>query len=267
MFRSRLLLIAARGFPHRVSRNEGTLRRHETLFSPPPRPLSPGLARRVSAVIKLEWLRPSVDCRFAYQDDNDFKIACLLEFAVGAEEEFTEILRRAKALDPDAVERLWKACGPAVLKAIQRRVGRQTSRFDAGDVAQAVWLAFYRNLGKLPPVASQEDLVKYLEATAANKVRMEYRRHVTSRRRSVDREVALESDSTPDVAETTATASQFAMGREVWERLLNEAPSEHRRVALPAIDGRSQAEIAEELGVYVRTVQRILGRLKRYLGV
>jgi RNA polymerase sigma factor (sigma-70 family) len=190
-----------------------------------------------------------------------------LEFAVGSEVEFAELLSRAKALDPDAVERLWKECGPSVLRAIQRRVGRQTSRFDAGDVAQAVWLTFYRNIGKLPEVSSQNDLVKYLEATAANKVRMEYRKHVTSRRRSVDREVAMDAESTPLIAERSATASQFAMGREVWERLVNEAPSEHRRVALMAIDGRSQAEIARELGVHVRTVQRIFDRLKKYLGV
>jgi len=186
---------------------------------------------------------------------------------VSSAEEFAELLRRARASDPDAVERLWRECGPSVLKAIQRRVGRQTSRFDAADVAQAVWLTFYRHIGNLPEVTSQDDLVKYLEATAANKVRMEYRRHVTSRRRSVDREVALDDEAAPQIAEPQATASQFAMGREAWERLIHEAPPEHRRVALLAIDGRSQAEIAKELGVHVRTVQRILDRLKKYLGV
>jgi DNA-directed RNA polymerase specialized sigma24 family protein len=130
-----------------------------------------------------------------------------LELVVSAEEDFTELVRRAKALDPEAVERLWKECGPSVMKAINRRVGRQTARFDAGDVAQAVWLTFYRNIGKLPDVQSQGDLVKYLEATAANKVRMEYRKHVASRRRSVDREVALDSQSTPMLAETASQRS------------------------------------------------------------
>ena len=58
------------------------------------------------------------------------------------------------------------------------------------------------------------------------------------------------------------SASRWVMGREQWERLVRQFPPAHRAILDRLRDGYTHEEIAAMVGVCVRTVERIVRRLR-----
>lgn len=126
---------------------------------------------------------------------------------------------------------------------------------DAGDLAQDVYLRFLQ----LP----HNDLVRqpqaYLYRIAANLV-YEYR--LKERRR----DVACDPDLLENIAEQSADITEDGLEERLsthqqLERVLRQIPPIYRAVLLlQKRDGLSYAEIAQELGLSVHTVQKYLFR-------
>jgi RNA polymerase sigma factor (sigma-70 family) len=177
--------------------------------------------------------------------------------------EFLSLIARVQKGDQEAARRLFDEYGPHLLRAVRRRLlPSLRPQFDSLDFAQDVWASFYRAALARYNFESPEQLVGLLCTMARHKV-ADVTRARSRQKRDLDRQDSLEethggSEQLPADAQTP---SQILMDEEAWERLLNKQRPLTRKVLVRLRQGLSQEEIAEELGLNVRTVQRIVKRV------
>jgi RNA polymerase sigma factor (sigma-70 family) len=176
--------------------------------------------------------------------------------------QLAKVLEEYSANSEQAFEQLLKICGPVVFRIVRRRLGRRSPRFDSADIAQAVWASFFGERIDVRKFETPEDLVKYLAAIASNKVRKAQRDNFGIQKRSADREADVDAMDANLTSQNVSSPSQRAIGDETWERLLAETPPSQQRILYLRLDGKTQEEIAEILGISSRTVRRLLARLK-----
>ena len=178
--------------------------------------------------------------------------------------EFAQLIAQAQTGDGDAARRLYEDYGPHIVRAVRRRLhARLRSRFDSIDFAQDVWASFFGNVLAKGQFTSPKELVALLTTMARNKVLETVRPHTQGRKRNVQREDSLERhhDRGANLPAVQQTPSQIVMGKEAWDRLLASQPPVYRHILLLLRDGRPREMIAQELGVSVRTVQRVMDKL------
>ena len=112
--------------------------------------------------------------------------------------------------------------------------------------------------------ASPEQFIKYLMRMAQNKVVDAAREGLDTLKRDAGREEPLvtvgKGQENQRVYAAGGTPSEAAIGREMWEQMLDGQPPAYRRVLMLLREGRSQVEVAAQLNLSTRTVQRILQR-------
>src|SRR5207248_8077069 len=107
-----------------------------------------------------------------------------------------------------------------------------------------------------------EALVRFLSRVAFHKVVDEGRRQLGTDKHNLNRERSLEAVAGPYrrpeevLAGRTPTPSQVAIAEERWQLLLKGQPPEARRVLEVLRQGYSHQEIADELGLYPKLIQR-----------
>lgn len=204
----------------------------------------------------------------------------------------------------EAAARIFNEYVDQLLGIIRGKLASQlAARLEPQDIMQSVWGSFFRRKYEIPSRAS---LFALLVEICINKTREATRHHHalkrnvsvesdveqfeyeagrrippdTKRQRIEDVSNALESteasetvgeaesDSWLDIdtlrlLATGATAEQAATVIEVFDSL----PTELQRVASLRIEGKTEAEIAAQLGCARRTVTRRLGLLRDYLAL
>lgn len=163
-----------------------------------------------------------------------------------------------------AAEELLRMCGPMIFSIIRRRLGPRSPRFDSADIAQAVWASFFGNRDRLKDFAAIDDLVRYLAGMALNKVQKSQRREFFTQKRAIRRELRIDAGEVAargELRSPTPTPSQFAIADEAWKRLLADASPSEQQLVFMRLEGKTQEEIASEIGMSVRTVARIMKRL------
>ena len=180
-------------------------------------------------------------------------------------------IERLKAGDPQAAEQLWRRywrrlAGLAIkhLPPAARRVA------DEEDIALS---AFYRlckgvERGRFPALDDRENLWKLLASITAARIR-DHKKHYTRQKRGggqVRGESAFgtdESDSDAagldQIIDEELTPESVVCMHEECQRLLQLLPSDnHRVIAQLRLEGYANPDIAAELGVALRTVERKL---------
>lgn len=175
--------------------------------------------------------------------------------------EFDRLLADWRAGDRAALGELVARYSGHIRLAVRRRLSdRVRAEYDSLDFVQDVWASVVA----LPPercdFASPAALVSFLARVASNKVIDVTRRRSDTRRPELPREVGLAADAAPPRADPTP--SQWAAGNEEWARLVAGVPPGHRAVLERLRDGYTHEEVARLTGVGVRTVERIVRRLK-----
>jgi DNA-directed RNA polymerase specialized sigma24 family protein len=182
-------------------------------------------------------------------------------------EEFTTLMDRLCAGDEDAARLLVERYGDSILRVIRRRLPQWLrSKYDSQDFTQAVWASFFALPHDHDALKDPARLAKFLRQLASHKVIDVVRQRGKTAQYNVNRERSLEGSVTPKEGELPArqpTPSQTAMAREEVGRALD--PRRDPRAELPP--GRTAEEIARELKVSLRTVYRVLARLKKAKGL
>jgi RNA polymerase sigma factor (sigma-70 family) len=178
--------------------------------------------------------------------------------------DFNDLLRRAREGSDEAAWDLVEQFGPYVLRTVRRTLSREMrGKFDSDDFAQAVWASFFGAPERLAEVTEPAQLVGLLATMARNKVIDEMRRRLQTQRYAVRREEPLgrASDSPRQLKSREPTPSQFAIARERFLRLLKAQPVQYQQVIRLRLMGKTNRDIAQELGVSEKTVKRVLDRL------
>jgi RNA polymerase sigma factor (sigma-70 family) len=181
--------------------------------------------------------------------------------------DFAALLTQFRAGSPDAAQELCARFGPHLIRVVRRQLpARLRRQFDSMDLTQAVWASFLA-AAEDQPFSDPATFQAYLNQVAIHKIIDLFRRTFTQKN-DLDRVGSLD-DSTDAAARACAdepTPSQEAIGNEVWDRLLDGQPPLHRAILARLREGRTHCEIAAELGVSPKAIQRLLGRLMQRRG-
>ena len=161
--------------------------------------------------------------------------------------------------------------GPhAVRVAVRRRLhDRLRPHYDSLDFVQEVWASFLALDPGRYRFADPDALVGFLCRVARNKVVEVFRKRFATTKHDITREVPYPpegEDSRNGVPGPGPTPSQAAMAGERWADLVRRLPEGHRVVLERLREGHTHEEVAALLSINVRTVERIVRRLKDLCG-
>lgn len=179
-------------------------------------------------------------------------------------DEFDDLLRRVRDGSDQAMRELVENYGPHLMYAIRRKLNpRLRSLFDSTDFAQSVWASFYAGR-KNWKFDHPDALVALLHRLARGKLTDAVRQHLLGKHHNLNAERSLDGSALPageQLRASALTASQVAIAKEEWQRLVDDVQGTEQRVLDLSMAGRSAEEIATELGLTYRHVNRVLHNL------
>ncbi len=183
----------------------------------------------------------------------------------GSDAQFHQLMKDALTGSEDAARTLFERYEPLLLRAIRRKLNeRVRSRLDSVDISQDVWASFFA----VPPgqrtFKTSEEFVVFLTKLAWNKAIAAMRLNL-ARKSDVQREVSIDDSRCfikDDLMAADPTPSRIVMTQEDWKAFLKTQPLVYRRIFILRRDGNTVPEIAEELGISLRTVERVVEKLE-----
>jgi RNA polymerase sigma factor (sigma-70 family) len=183
--------------------------------------------------------------------------------------EFQTLMQQLRAGSQEAASELAKKYGSHVRRAVRDRMrGELRPKYDSVDFEQQVWKSFFAEAHSLPDLQDPAQLISYLVGMARHKVADEGR-HLLTQKRDAQREVRIDeraAEAGPHPASRDPTPSAVAVFHEELELLVSNQPPEVRRLVELKMQGMTNHEIAEALGVHERTVRRMTERLEEQTG-
>ncbi len=191
------------------------------------------------------------------------------------EHSVTRWLQQLKTGDEEAVQRLWERYFHKLVQLARKRLGTSQRRVaDEEDVA----LSVFRRLcdgaarGKFSDVGSRDELWRVLVVMTANKA-IDQRRHDEGQKRgggrvrgdSVFGEPAASGarDGFDQIMGDDPTPEFLALMADEHQRLMNRLDQPMlQQVAIRKMEGYTNQEIATELGVTQRSIERKLNRIR-----
>jgi RNA polymerase sigma factor (sigma-70 family) len=184
---------------------------------------------------------------------------------IQCDDHFRELMDRVRNGSEDAARELVDQYGDDIRRAVRRALNdRLRSKFDSLDFVQIVWNSLFRVRDELGRFNCPEQLVGYLVAMAQNKVGLEGRRRLMTKKHGVKRErplEVLESEDEIDSSGGQPDPIDVAIAHEQWDHLLEGQPQSHRQIIQLRLHGHTCQEIADAMHVDERTVRRVLKRL------
>ncbi len=185
--------------------------------------------------------------------------------------EFAALLERARGGSQEAAEEIYRRYGDAVRRVVRRRLEqRLRRRYDSTDFTQLVWASFFCTPAQDWSFATPEALIAFLSRLATNKVIDTVRQQCETARRGDAQEESLDTGRSPDqddalvhaLPAATHTPSQYVMANERWQHLVRNLPPGHRRIVEMLREGHTTVEIADQLGMDRKVIQRLINRLR-----
>jgi RNA polymerase sigma-70 factor (ECF subfamily) len=171
-----------------------------------------------------------------------------------------DLLERLSAGDPRAAEEAFVAYAPFLRGLVRRHLSPALrARLDSMDVVQSVWahlLEGYAERGW--QFRSADHLRAFLITVTRNRLVDRQRRHLPH----LAREQPLSHTAPGQLPRShEPRPSERAQAADLWDRLLQLCPPEHREVLVLRRQGLLLNEIAARTGLHEGSVRRLLRRL------
>jgi RNA polymerase sigma-70 factor (ECF subfamily) len=186
------------------------------------------------------------------------------------EDDFRSLMERVRSGSDEAARELFDRYSGHVARVVRRRLhARLRTQYDSLDFLQAVWASFF-TAPLHRALERPEDLIGYLSRMACNKVVDANRRRFGAQKEDARRERSLEAPEGGWGAEVSArqpTPSQVAIAEESWEKMLEGQPAPLRRALVMLRQGHTYRDIAAEVGLHPKALQRFLQKLMERSGL
>jgi RNA polymerase sigma-70 factor (ECF subfamily) len=173
------------------------------------------------------------------------------------------LLERLAGGDLAAAEEVFVTYEAFLRQLVRRQLPvRLRRRFDSTDVVQSVWVHVLRGLrAEGRRFNDAEHLRAFLVLVTRHRLYDRFRRH----RAALEREEPLAAGAADWATSPDPRPSQVAQADELWERMLELCPPEHRPLLHLRRQGLLLEEIAQRTGLHEGSVRRILRQLARQL--
>lgn len=179
--------------------------------------------------------------------------------------ELQQLLQQVIDGSEDAARKLFDKYRDYLLFLIRQRLNKKLrARFDSIDIAQDVWASFFSKPLEKRAFQTPEQLIAFLAVMAKNKVNDATKLGILAKKRAGDREQSMDDSHRFDkhsLVGPDATPSHIVMSREEWTQFLGKQPPVYRQIFLLMRDGKTNTEIAAELGINDRLIRRVMSRL------
>jgi RNA polymerase sigma-70 factor (ECF subfamily) len=178
--------------------------------------------------------------------------------------EFEGLMAQVRAGCPRAAQEVFERYSEHVRRVVRRQLHHLLrTQYDSVDFLQAVWASFFLVAPERYTFTSPEELIAFLSQMAYNKVADVFRHRFQTDKQNIYREQRQggEDPRLADVPGRGPSPSQVAIAHEHWERLLQGQPPQYRRVLEMLRQGHTHQEIAEQLDVHPKVIQRLLRKL------
>lgn len=176
---------------------------------------------------------------------------------------FEELLALACKGSEEAARKLYNRCRGDLLTAIRDQLGkarRVRHTHDSDDFLQSVWGSFLRE-PEHQVFKTPEDLLKFLQRVARNKVKDATRREHGPEENPRHRNPMLDN-SEPNLSTSDPTPSQELIAEEIFDQILAGESETIQRILTLLRKGFRQKEIARFIGVSEARVTELLKRFK-----
>jgi RNA polymerase sigma factor (sigma-70 family) len=182
----------------------------------------------------------------------------------GNSESLILLMKNVLAGSENAATEFVDRYGAWVLQVVREKLNsRMRTQFDSLDFVQDVWAAFFANPPCEENLQRPEKMAAFLRDLAHNKI-VDAARRLACRKRDGKYEHSLNDSATVEsewLIANQPTPSEEIKGEEAWEVMLAGQPIVYRRILILLREGRTTAEVAEELGINIRTVQRLVAKM------
>lgn len=176
--------------------------------------------------------------------------------------DFSVLMRRVSEGSEDAAWELVSRYGEDIRRAVRRVLnGKLRSQFDSLDFVQLVWQSFFRVRDKGDRFHRPEELAAYLIAIAQNKVGLEARRRLATKKYDVRRELPFDHIRADEVHCRQPEPADVAIAQERWDQMLKDQPVHYRKVIHLRLAGHTYSEIGKAVHLTTRTVCRFFKKL------
>ncbi len=178
------------------------------------------------------------------------------------DDDFCNLMRRVSEGSEDAAWELVTQYGEGIRRAVRRVLNvKLRQKFDSLDFVQIVWKSFFRVRNKCDRFHRSEELAAYLVKMARNKVGMETRRRLATKKYNVRQEQSFDRLRAEDLACRQPAPIDFAIAHEQWDQMLEGQPAHCRRIVQLRLQGHTCQDIGKAVHVDERTVRRFLKKL------
>jgi len=182
-----------------------------------------------------------------------------------AENEFSILMQRVRNGSQEAARELLEQYGPHIVRAVRRKLNRKLrAKFDSMDFVQDVWASFFINSPSSRDFETPEQLMAFLVNLARNKVIEEFRQRLQTEKHNLNREHSLDGSAAFQVERLVGpepTGSQVFAAKERWDQMVEGQPDHYQKILDLLQEGKSYQEVAEQVGVHVKTVRRVVRKL------
>jgi RNA polymerase sigma-70 factor (ECF subfamily) len=175
-------------------------------------------------------------------------------------------VERWRAGDQEAARKLFDGYVDRLVVLARKRISqRLASRVDPEDVVQSVFRTFFGRLkaGQFR-IDDQDDLCKLLVRITVHKTLQQIAFHKAAKR-DPSMETSQSSDANDrimDLLDREPGPEEAVAFLEHFDQFLNRLRPEERQIIDMRMQGYSNQEIAEKLGIYDRKIRRVIERVR-----
>jgi RNA polymerase sigma-70 factor (ECF subfamily) len=187
------------------------------------------------------------------------------------EDDFRSLMERVRTGCDEAAREVFDRYSDHVARVVRRYLHqRLRPQYDSLDFLQAVWASFFTAGLERRRFERPQELIAYLSRMACNKVMDAHRKRLGAHKEGpvLEHPPGVDVEGQPaEAAARQPTPSQVVIAEESWERLLRDQPPPLRRALEMLRQGHSYREIAEEVGLHPKALQRFLQKLTERSGL